>query len=260
MVESVVSLANARGGTPAAAAQTAPPPLERGQLHEIHARQADGAGALAFALCANRGGTGGGEETGMAMLVRMARRARSQTVVNGEGLALLGFDPARLTIVEAATELDLLRAGLEAARAPGVDLVLLELHGRFGGYDLTASRRLALAAERSRVRVIVLHFDAEPRPSAARTRWSVASAPSTALEAEAPGDPVIAAELLRWRGGPAGRTWRLEWDTNDATFREAGHRAALSGAVVSLPVVRAGPSDDGGDDGGEPGDILIRAA
>ncbi|MGH6786304.1 MAG: ImuA family protein, partial [Novosphingobium sp.] len=158
------------------------PSLDPGHLHEIHAQPDDRAAALAFAL--GRGGTG------KALLVRLARRGR-RTVPSGEGLVLLGIDPARLVLVEAGDERDLLRAGLEAARCPGIGLVLLETRGRCPGYDLTASRRLALAARRSRTSVVVLRHEAEPRPSVAQTRWAVAAAPSRALDGGAPGWPAL---------------------------------------------------------------------
>lgn len=219
------------------------PALPGGKLHEIHADRNGQAAALAFALC--RSGKG---KAGTALLAR--QRSRFQAVLNGDGLVLLGFDPACLTIVETDCELDLLRAGLEAARCPGVDLVLLETKGRFAGYDLTASRRLALAAERSRACVIVLRQDAEPRPSAAWTRWSLASAPSLPLEADAPGYPAIEARLLRWQGGPAGRRWRLEWDIDHGTFRDAASLAPIPGALVPLPLVRE--SKGAGRAGGQP--------
>ena len=205
------------------------PGLDSGHLHEIHAKADDRAAALAFALA--RGGAG------KAMLVRLARRGR--TVPSGEGLMLLGIDPARLVLVEADDERDLLRAGLEAARCPGVGLVLLETRGRCPGYDLTASRRLALAVRRSRACAVVLRHEAEPRPSVAQTRWAVASAASRPLEAGAPGWPALEAELLRWRGGPAGWRWRLEWDSIQGGFRNAADPAPLLGAVVSLARLRA---------------------
>lgn len=220
------------------------PSLKSGKLHEIHACADDQATALAFALCRNDGKNDRGK-AGSVLLAR--RRMRSQVVLNGEGLALLGMNPASLTIVEARSELDLLRAGLEAARCPGVDLVLLETKGRFAGYDLTASRRLALAAERSRTCVIVLRHDAQPRPSAAWTRWEIASAPSIPLEADAPGHPAIEARLLRWQGGPAGRSWRLEWNMDHGTFRDAAELAPLPGALVSLPAVRESARSSGKD-------------
>lgn len=243
MAGSVFRLGESAAKRLGACAERAIPVLQGGKLHEIHAAGNDQAAALAFALC--RSGKG---KAGAALLAR--RRSRFQALLNGDGLARLGFDPARLTIVDTDCELDLLRAGLEAARCPGVDLVLLETKGRFAGYDLTASRRLALAAERSRSCVVVLRHDAEPRPSAAWTRWEIASAPSIPLEAEAPGHPAVEARLLRWQGGPEGRRWRLEWDVDHGTFRDADQLAPLPGALVSLPFVREGK--EGGTAGGHP--------
>lgn len=218
------------------------PVLETGRLHEIHAGADDRAAALAFALCKS-----GLAPNGAAVLLRMSRTSL-RTVPHGEGLVPLGMEPSRLILVETENELDLLRAALEAARCPGVELVLLETQGAFGKYDLTASRRLALAAEQSLNRVIVLRQDAEPRPSAAQTRWSVTSAPSIPLEADAPGGPAMEAKLLRRRGGPAGNCWRLEWDMENGTFRDvangAAGRTAMPGAVV--PLFRMRESANGG--------------
>jgi protein ImuA len=106
--------------------------------------------------------------------------------------------------------------------------------------DLTASRRLALAAEKSGVTLLLLRIDAQASPSAADTRWQVAAAPSQALEANAPGPVALDIELLRRRAGPAGMRWRVEWNRDACAFREP----ALSGAVVSLPSHR--PAADSG--------------
>lgn len=231
MAGSVLGFPESASGRLTHSAEGALPALENAKLHEIHAREDDRAAALAFALCRNGKG-----KAGATLLVR--GRTRFRAVPHGDGLALLGMDPVCLTIVETGCELDLLRAGLEATRCPGVELILLETQGCFARYDLTASRRLALAAERSRNCVIVLRHDVEPRPSTAWTRWEIASAASVPLEADAPGYPAIDARLLRWQGGPAGRRWRLEWDIDHGTFKDAAGNAPLSGAVVSLPLVR----------------------
>lgn len=231
------------------------PLLDAGGLHEIHAAPEDWAAAMAFALFS--GGHGDREQNGRKQngygqaifLIGGPGPAFFPAMPCAEGLAALGLAPERLVIVRTASELDLLRAGLEAARCPGVGLVLLETQGRLARYDLTTSRRLALAAEQPTEEqagksVIVLRGDAPPRPSAARTRWAIASAPSTALEAGAPGWPAIDAELLRQRGGMGGLRWRLEWNADHGTFREADRAVhdgpALSGAVVPVPGVRAG--------------------
>lgn len=220
------------------------PAFEPGRLHEIHVAGDDRGAALAFALS-----TVFRDSPGAILVVRGSPGGRpgrgSQTplTLNGEGLALLGIDLARLMIVEVGPDgdsgLELLRAGLEAARCPGVAAVLVESLGRFAPYDLTASRRLALAAERTGGRVIVLRGDAEPRPSTAQTRWAVGSAPSVPWEARAPGWPALAVELLRWRGGPAGRRWRMEWDAQHGHFRDATDGETISGTVVPLAAVRA---------------------
>jgi protein ImuA len=217
------------------------PVLDTGAVHEVLACAADRAAALAFALCNARPGP-----SGQVVLARMEKRRRGRTVLAGDGLAGLGLDPARLTLIEVEDEQDLLRAGLEACRCPGVGLVLLEAGGRLSGYDLTASRRLALAVERSGACVVLVRHDAEARPSAARTRWRISSAPSTPLEAHAPGWPVLEAELLRWRGGMAGRRWRLEWDADHGQYRDTTSLSPLPGAVGPLSGVRTHP-DDGQD-------------
>lgn len=247
------------------------PPLDAGGLHEIHAAPEDWAAAMAFALFSTirRDSEQGRHEGGKH---RAGRHGQAIFLIGGpgpatfpvlpcaEGLAALGLAPEQLVIVQTASELDLLRAGLEAARCPGVGTVLLQTQGRLARYDLTTSRRLALAAEQAAEgqagtgqkagkAVIVLRGDAPPRPSAARTRWAITSAPSTALEANAPGWPAIEAELLRQRGGIGGLRWRLEWNAEHGTFREADralhHGPALSGAVVPVPGVRAGAGSGG---------------
>ena len=76
--------------------------------------------------------------------------------------------------------------------------------GKCPALDLTASRRLALAAEQSGVTLFLLRLEAQPVPSAADTRWTVGAAPSRSLEADAPGPPMFEIELLRRRAGPAG--------------------------------------------------------
>jgi protein ImuA len=231
MSDSTFKWQKSRGARPLGLSTRVLPGLDRGWLHEIHAEEDDQAAALAFALA-----SAGGE----TLFVARRSSGRFSALLCGDGLAMLGVAPAQPVIVETEDDLELLRAGLDAARCPGVGTVLLETRGRLAGYDLTASRRLALAAERTRARVIVLRIDAQPRPSAARTRWSVASAPSIPLEAGAPGWPAIEVEVLRRRDGPAGGRWRLEWDVQSGAFREAGHETAIPGTVVALPLLRAG--------------------
>jgi len=157
------------------------------------------------------------------------------------GLAELGLDPAELLLVRARDAAAVLRAAAEAVRCPAVGVVVLEPWGSPRQLDLTASRRLALAAEASGVLTLLLQA-AVPAPGAARTRWQVRPRPSRALSAGAPGNPAFAVELLRHKGGVAGRTWCLEWNRDRRCFQADGGAAAapLSRPVAPLPADRPG--------------------
>ncbi|WP_068085641.1 ImuA family protein [Novosphingobium rosa] len=219
-----------------------PPPLAAGHLHEIHA-DADGwAAALGFVLAAV---TGAQKPTAPPIVLVRAAKTRQGLQPCGAGWAQLGFDSRRLVIVETPDSLALLRAGLDAARCPGLAAVVLETWGPLPDYDLTASRRLVLAAERSGALVIVLRGDAPPRASAAQTRWRIASAPSIALAAQAPGHAALTATLQRQRGGASGLSWLLHRDGWQGGFHDKAsladvQPAPLSGAVVPFPALRAG--------------------
>lgn len=168
------------------------------------------------------------------------------------GLVELGLDPSRILLVRARDAQGVLRAGAEAARCAALGAVLIEPWGEPRVLDLTASRRLALAAEGSGVAVLLLRAAASPEPSAARTRWQITALPSRALEANAPGDPSFSVTLLRHRGGGVEECeWRVEWSrdrqcfqhhpvTRDATapaFAPAIHQNSPDAAPLSQPVV-----------------------
>ena len=221
---------------PAPACDFAIPSLAPAQLHEIHGDAP--ATALAFAFAAARA------SRKPILLARTPRRAPLPLRLHGEGLAALGIDPARLLLVEAPDDDALLQAGLDAARCNGLAAVVLETRGALPRYDLTASRRLVLAAERSGVPVIVLRGEAAPRTSAAHSRWIVRSTPSAApahpLLAGLTGSAACEVELSRRRGGPAGMRWRLEWDEANGDFHaQRIDTAAPSGAVVPVAPLRA---------------------
>ncbi len=206
--------------------------LAAGRAHEFFAADPlDAPSAAGFAaLLALRGG-------GKAPLLwlRTAAAARRGGHLYAPGLAELGGDPDRLLLVEASDAKALLAAANDAARCPGSAAVIVESWGKLPALDLTAGRRLALGARDAGVTLFLLRLDAAPEPSVAETRWAVAAAPSRALEAAAPGAPAFDLELLRWRGGPAGARWRLEWNRDEQAFREP----ALSGAVLPLSARRA---------------------
>lgn len=213
--------------------------LPRGRLHELFAAEPDDRGALAgiALMLAMRAGAGGGE--GPLLWLRQDGAVKAAGALYGPGLADLGFDPSRLIEVVAPDEAALLRAAGDAVRCPQLSMLLIEPWKAARALDLTASRRLAVAAEKSGVTVLLLRAEAEPGPSAAYSRWRVRSQASAALEAGAPGHPALEIELLRHRGGLEGlRAW-LEWNRDRQSFGPA----PLSGAV--LPLSAGGPAGAG---------------
>jgi protein ImuA len=138
-------------------------------------------------------------------------------------------------LVETSDPKMLLACANDAVRCAGSAAVIVESWGKFPLLDLTAGRRLALGARDTGTTLLMLRLNAAPTASVAETRWSVAAAPSLELEANAPGAPAFDLELLRWRGGPAGTRWRLDWNHDEYSFGEA----ALSGDRLPLPARRA---------------------
>lgn len=210
--------------------------LLRGRLHELFAAGIDDAASAAgFALML----AAQASAHGPIMWLREDRAERRLGRLHGAGLAELGIDPWRVIMVVVPDETALLRAAGDAVRCPEVGMLLVEPWKAARGMDLTASRRLAIAAEASGVTTLLLRIEADPGPSAAQTRWGVRASPSTALEADAPGHPAFEVDLLRQRGGPAGFHHRLEWDRETLSFRDP----SLSGLMVPLPA--GGPAAAG---------------
>ncbi|MBB6192506.1 protein ImuA [Sphingobium wenxiniae] len=221
--------------------------LARGRVHEFFACEGGEAAVTGLSLILAR--LAGPEAT--TLWLRSSAAAR-QGMPYGPGLAALGIDPAHLLIGVMRDEAMLLRAAVDALRCPALGALVLEIRGRAPQLDLTASRRLTLAAEQSGVTALLVRMDADPVPSAADTRWRVAAAPSAPLPGNAPGMSAFDLTLLRHRGGRDGMAWRLIWDSERSQFgdgrderddhgwqgegRDGG--APLSRPPLSFPAVR----------------------
>jgi protein ImuA len=205
--------------------------LMRGRLHEVVAEESEDAGSLTgfAAMLAIRAG----EDRPLLWLRTEAAEKRCGRLY-ATGLGELGLRGGALLLGLLRDDASLLRAANDAARCAGLGALVVEAWGDPKALDLTATRRLMLAAEHSGVTVLLIRAAARESPSVADTRWRVSPAPSVALAADAPGAPVFDIELLRRRAGPAGRTWRVEWNRERRAFQIPDDRSALSGAV--LPV------------------------
>jgi protein ImuA len=163
--------------------------LPRGALHEIAA--VDGSAAA----------------TGFAafLLGRLAAAARRPVLwmpgadIYAPGLIRYGLEPNRLLLANFRRPQALLRALEEGLRCIGLAAVL----GETDEVDLTASRRLQLAAETHDVACLLLRRSAARTASAAVTRWQVWSASAHGTK------PRWRVSLLRCRSGRTG-DWLLE--------------------------------------------------
>jgi protein ImuA len=137
---------------------------------------------------------------------------------------MLGLDPASLLLVDCRNERELLAVAEEGLRNAGLAALLLEVSRM---PDMTAARRLQLAAETGGVLGLLLcpgatgRHDATRRhdaralgamapdslsPSPAVSRWRASHAPA------GPGGSFRwRLELLRCRGGGAGK-WMVDWN------------------------------------------------
>ena len=175
----------------------------------------EGNEARQLSLSALGGGEGRGEVGAIgAMRDGIVLWCLPRPDLYGPGLAILGLDPARLVLVRAWRDAEILWAIEEGLRATGVAAVV----GEVGAFPAVASRRLQLAAERSGVTAFVLRRwrdgarAARERglPNAAATRWRIAAQPSVPARAEPGiGHPRWRVELLRCRGG-APACWEVE--------------------------------------------------
>lgn len=210
--------------------------LARGALHEIYAAEEDGAAAIGFSLLLALRAV----RDEPIVVIRDDRGVKALGRLYGDGVAELGGDPARLIVVHTADALATLRAAADAAACPNVGAVVVAPWGAAPVFDLTASRRLALRAERARGLILIVRIGIDPSPSAAMTRWQVRGSPSSALAAGAPGHSAFEINLLRHRGGLAGFATRVEWDRDQRSFRDAPQPRAV-------PAVAAGRTGDAGE-------------
>jgi protein ImuA len=118
-----------------------------------------------------------------------------------------GLDDLDIVHVEARDARAALWAMEEGVRCSALSAVIGDVYGDPAALDFTATRRLAVASERSNVPCWLVRLGGTANLSGARMRWRIASAPSlpNRLNMRAPGLPAWDAELFRARGFAPGR-------------------------------------------------------
>jgi protein ImuA len=193
--------------------------LRPGAVHEVFAGDW-GAGGFAILMAVRLAAAACGGRGGPLFWVRSDYAALEYGALSPTGLAELGGDPQHLVLLRAKGAQDALAVAADILACPHVGCLLLEMEANPRVLDLTASRRLALAAEESGVSPVLLREGARPEPGAAHTRWrasSLASPPDDDDGNTDWGNPRFAVELVRHRLGGLGK-FLMEWDSQAGLF------------------------------------------
>ena len=210
--------------------------LKLGTLTEIiGARPGDAPAASGFLLAlAARLAARPDKEKAAILWVSENFSTHEQGALYGPGLALHGLDPARFVFVQAQTAKDALWAMEEALKCRAPAVVIGELWS-VRPYDLTASRRLLLAAQRHGTPALLLFAGlsgaAAHLSSGANLRFEIRTHrsvhPPSAGFLPLPGAAAWSVRIAKARAGPESfgidrdRFHSVFWDHEEALFRDA---------------------------------------
>lgn len=177
-------------------------------LSEVVACPGHSGTAVGFGLALASRSLAQASHNAQLLWVREAAAAVETGDPYGPGLAGFALAPDRLVVARLRTHIEALRAALEGARCQALRVVLLET---MRPVDLTASRRLKLAAEKSGVQVILIQLAGVSMANAAQVRWATRAVPAT-VAPDAEERPVFDVTVLKHPAGEAGRRILARWD------------------------------------------------
>ncbi len=150
------------------------------------------------------------------------------------GLAQLGVSPAHLIHLRVGHIDDALWALAEALKCRAFAAVVGEFPVNASALDLTATRRLVLAAQQGDGLGLLLRHASSVDANAATTRWQVAAAPSHADAFGGIGAAAFDLELVKNRFGPCGR-WTLGWNHHEQCFAVPTLSLGVARTIVDRP-------------------------
>jgi protein ImuA len=206
--------------------------LACGSLHEVAApAPIHVASAYGFSLAIAARAAKGSRTT---LLIQPDFASLEAGELYGAGLELFGFSSARLLILRVAKARDVLFAMEEAVKCRALSCVIAEMTEDAPAADLTATRRLSLAAREGGALGLLLRHRVSTSPSASATRWTVAAAAGPRDAFGGIGRTAFLITLTKNRLGPCGR-WTLTWNHHDGSLACAANPVGLAAAIGGRP-------------------------
>lgn len=213
--------------------------LAAASLHEIAPvtlRDIGAAAGFAFALAARAA-----KDNGETLCIQTDFAAIESGSIYGPGCDLFGLQTKQLLILKVSHPLDALWAMEEALKCRALASVIVELPHDGPVADLTATRRLTLAARQGGSLGFLLRHRPSSLTGSLETRWEVAAAPSRPDKFGGLGRTAFVLSLTKNRHGPTGR-WPVAWDHHERVFSAVslGVAEADFDRPDRTPLIRAG--------------------
>jgi len=161
--------------------------------------------------------------------------------IYGLGCDLFGLSARDLVIVRVARAADALWAMEEALKCRALSAAIAELPNDAPLADLTATRRLTLAAREGGTLSFLLRHRGSALTSSAETRWRVAASAAQPDRFGGLGRATFSLTLHKNRRGPTGH-WNIAWNHHERAFEalSLGVAAAAPDRPDRAPLKSAG--------------------